>query len=406
MADLCVECHLLIIEKLDLPELINVAATNRYFRTLSFDVFSRKYAKLSIVFRRSVLANVENFQIGPSKEVRIEDYNLMFKILNNFGNLMVTLKIEYLNFGSKRISVLNHYINNRCSDSIIHLELRNYPYNNVLDVIQMPFKNAESVSFGFERITNSVMTLDEMFPKMRRLDLNNVRIVDASFIERRFNQLEDFSLSFVTSEGLDQEGIKNVIKANPQIRSLQLAHSSENLLKFISENLPQLEELQLSLIKWNTNMEGDMIHFKKVKKFLVRTTKNSPRKLIFDNLQELVLDCSDQISIEWMNFVVNNRNLTKIETLYGSLNDWQLNMFGENLTNLKEATIICGSNVQIETISKFIKNNLKLEILKLSRSIIPRFGQLRENSLRRKFEGEWNIRNMFYGYLFEKKCLN
>lgn len=401
------ECHLLIIEKLDLPGLINVATTNSYFRTLSFDVFSRKYAKKPIVFRRPVLANVENFQIGSSKEVivRIEDYNLMFKILNIFGHLVIALKIDYQNFESKRMIELNHYINHRCSESIIHLELRNYPHENVLDVIRMPFKNAEKISFGFERITDSIMTLDEMFPKMRRLDLNNVRIIDASFFERRFIHLEDFSISFVTPEGLNQEGIKSVIKANPQIRSLQLTHSSENLLKFISENLPQLEELQLTWIKWNTNNERDMIHFKNVKKLLVKTTRNSPKKLVFDNLQELILDCSEQISIEWMNFVVENRNLTKIETIYGSLNDWQLNMFGEYLRNLEEASINCGPNIQIETFGKFIENNLNLKTLKLSRNIIQRFAQLRENSLKRKFEGEWNIKNMFYGYLFERKCL-
>lgn len=403
--DLSIECQLLTLEQLELEELINMAAVNDSFRMLVADVLKRRFGQLFVSLRRQMHATMEK-TIEASKDgtLIIENYDLMLKFVKFLGYTVESLQVDFSNFDPNRISAISRYISKHCSDTLIQLDIRNYPRTseNVLDIIETAFKNAEEVSFGFERIGDSFLTLNELFPKVRRLNLENVRIINATFFNETLPHLEHISISFSTSDGIDQKGIAELIEKNPQIQSVQFKQSSYELLKLLSENQPNLHELKIHGTILNTNGDNGKIRFKNVKHFTIKSIDNTPEYLTFDQITNLTVEYSKQITDEWINFVVKQTHLIKIE-VFSAISDRQVNMITENLRHFEDASINCASDVQVETINKFIQSNHNLKTFKLTKNFIPIISESQRAKWIKMFENDWNIQKITNGIFMKKK---
>ena len=206
------------------------------------------------------------------------------------------------------------------------------------------------------------MTLDQVFPALRQLNMKRSLLSKGSDFAGEFLHLERFSIK----RDLDPQ-IENLISKSPKLKSLSVVECPYELLSFVNKNVPQLEELEL----WGTTFHNisylyDVVYrFENVKKMFIKTNCNPPRHFTFDRLDELQIDGSYHFELEWLNFTVQNTNLKKFEFEWGWLDAHKSETIADKLKNLEEATITCDSSVQSHHISQFVINNQKLKRLRV-----------------------------------------
>lgn len=408
LEDLNFECQIIILEKLCLLDLISVAATNEHFHIMAADVFRRLYAVKSIDFHVPYSESGRLFYDLEDK-IQIEDYVLMLLILQYFGHTIRSLEIDFENFQVNQIHEMNNYTNKFCSESLKQLVLTHCKRNS-LDMIQQPFKNVENVTFtlGFEKLTYGDLTLDEMFPNVRRLELSYMNIADINFILRKFHRLEHFTISFLQTDSFTENDIEKFIGKNPHIRGIKLINSSFAFLNFLNENLPKLEELELhSTVENQKNYDGNEIHFKNVKRLVIKSvTEDSPEKLKFDQLEELQIDCYSKLTDKWMDFVVENKKLRKFGPLFCSLNHQQLLSLAKNLPNLTELATFCEPNIRAQNVYRIIGSSKKLNKLKFFTHSGSFLSKEELNKILFNLNEEWEINIKKFVVSFNKKVYN
>lgn len=400
--ELSVECQLMIVEEFELFDLISVAAINEHFQHLAADVFRRKYAEKTIDFCLPLSQQKKDLMFVLDKKLQIEDFNLMLSILIYFGHTIKDLAISYENFETDQTNQINKYMNTFCLESLTQLLLKNCKLNT-LNVIRKPFKNVENVTFigGFEKLTHIDLTLNEMFPNLRRLDLANVKVADPEFINRKFPNLEHFTVSF---DGFAEQHIEKFVKKNPQIRGLQLMNSSYTFLKFLSENSKQLDQLELILTTKNrVNYFGGDIHFKNVKNLMIKTDhQDYPEKLVFDQLEELRIDCFNQLNDEWINFIVKNQRLRYLCLPFCTLDDQQILKLAKHLPDLVELSTSLTPNTHIETIVRFVQHCKQLKKLILFTFFTSLFSENDSNELHLRLKPEWDMISSNVGIILKR----
>lgn len=401
----CVECQLLIMEEFELFDLINAAAINEHFQLSVADVFRRKYTKKTVDLCLPFAQQKKELMHDLDKKLQIEDYNLMLSIPMYFGHTIKDLEINYENFETYQANQINNYMNAFCSESLTQLLLKNCKLNS-LDVIRKPFKNVENVTFtgGFEKLTYVDLKLNEIFPNLHRLDLAYAKVADPEFINREFPYLQHFTVSFMHSDGFAEQHIEKFVKKNPQTRGLQLMNSSYMFLKFLSENLKQLDQLELIwTIKNRVNYFGGDIHFKNVKKLMIKTDhQDYPEKLVFDELEELRIDCFNQLNDEWINFIVKSQILRYFCHPFSTLDDQQLLKLDEHLPDLVEFSTSLAPNTLVKTIVRFVQNCKQLKKLFLFTFFTSLFLENDSNELHLRLKPEWNMSSSNVGIILNR----
>lgn len=247
--------------------------------------------------------------------------------------------------------------------------------------IRRPFKNVEDVylSGKFDKMVNNSLELNEIFPKMQRLIFGNMQIFNKSSVNLRYPHLLHLEISFTNLNGLTEVDIEAMFKMNPQINSLNIRGFTMEFLKRLNNNLPKLETLEIPSLHldYNHYYEGDDIHFDTVKKFIVKGKPNqAPEKILFSQLRELEVEFAPDFSNQWSDYIVKFENLTNLNIVKGVFCDAHILTFIGKLTELVEATLICGPDVEAETIIKFVKTNIQLKILRLDSFPMLNFSQI------------------------------
>lgn len=365
LTDLNVDCQLHILKELDFISLVNVAEVDEAYSALAADVFKRKFAHKIIELRET---SSKNEVVELHDVIKIEKFNMISKVFNHFGHFISKVKLIYgrdQKYQSKLVfELVSHH-----SDNFIkfHIEC----YNEfLLQNVQKPFYNAENVSFAgeFYELGSESMKLNEMFPKMRQLSLGYLHVTDPTSIHLHFPYLEHLSVSFIrTKQPFTDTDIKCLINKNPQIQSLSIYHGSMEFFKFVSENMPNLNALYLP---WKfsdyLNDRDRPIHFKTVKKLSIKYTINRfPRNVTFDKLQEMEFICNPDFPDVWINFIEKNTHLTRLNITNGEIYKIDLEKITSILPDLVEVSFICGLDIDIESIVKFLNLNTKLKKLNL-----------------------------------------
>lgn len=249
------------------------------------------------------------------------------KFLRNFGQLISRIGFHYID------EFIAEYVNKYCSESLVEITFsQSYEYLNVS--WKKPFKKLRK--FDLDSIINreSNMNLTHIFPALQHL------IITTPYILKGFDQY--FPNTFKNSNNFDINVLflyKKFMKANRRIREVFVSRLDLDLLRIISENLPNLETMEL-----NGNLlqiKKRILHFKSVKKFIfgmresVYDTEKADVPIVFHQLNELEVWSNINPSNKMIDFIIRNHAL-RILSMTWQLNSQQWTKIIDNLPHLLE----------------------------------------------------------------------
>lgn len=296
------------LEKM-IPRLITQMESNDTFlMAMSIAKFKLKFSKKTFKF------DTPPFPEDPYDKDRIviQDHEIAKKLLKYFGHLMSSIVVEMLEYKEhppKRN--LLEFINLYCSKTLRQFEVHGsvIPDEYFFDNFTQPFDQVENLTFFgyFERSNGIKFTLSEWFPSLRRLIIRATQ-TDMSFVNENFPHLEHFDAvisSYNFSNRMTDTVFRKMIKNNRQIKSLRLQYSNHDLMKFIADELPKLENLKLVYHKeYASDDIKYSVKFDRVKRFVMKygTAYSMPRNVSFNNLIEFVTDAMPKNSSSWLDF--------------------------------------------------------------------------------------------------------
>lgn len=142
-------------------------------------------------------------------------------------------------------------------------------------------------------LASKKMKLNKIFPNMRILEIFVERLRDNNCIGVHFPRLENLDPDLF-SNNFNAYQIKQMIKLNPQIRSLSIQRSSLEFLLTLRNLLPNLEHLVVSgAMSMQLQNTEDDIHFDSIKTLTFEGFEFFPQNVIFDRLQELYISSAN-----------------------------------------------------------------------------------------------------------------
>lgn len=399
--DLNADCKLLILEKLDLSELISVSELNNHLSLLVENVLRCRLAgKLVVLPGPYTMFSSRSDELPPENSVIIEEFPLASKVLKNYGHLISSIKIDNFYMPLNSAKTIYKLINLHCSETLTELHISN-TLTNIFDAFEKPFKIVENLLLegSFDKLDNSNYGFNELFPSMRFLKCGVMSTYNTKWINNRFEHLE-----YVHAHLNDQASVyagrfrayelEQLIRSNPQIKNLTLKYVNPKLLKFIADQLPRIENLQLeNYDEFNDNgVESYCFHFEHMKSFSMRSSSHSmPVNISFGNLLSMHVNSCPVICSRWIEFVERSRSLKKFSRI--SITKAEILRISSANLNFNEISFECDEDIQPNDIVGLIEGvkDLKKIILKIRSGWI-----LNEmvDVLGKIFYEEWNI-NVF-----------
>lgn len=307
------------------------------------------------------------------------------KLLRYFGN--VVQELELTAPSNVTIQLINKY----ASNSLVKLAI-DYAREYTFEEFIKPLEKVEQLFIRtFTIIRPGPLSLEEIFPNLRRLIARFDHDVDSSFLFRKFEHLEHFHFSHESQSR--NELAKKFFELNPHIRSVEFARLNQNLCSIISKRLPNLERLAVSTHSFTIERETKI---EQVKHFQITHSNmdleaGSMALLRFPNLQSIRIGCNNYISNTWTNFFRKHDHVVRLQIMH-VFEHRQLIRLLDELPNLTELILQHSSGVAEpvtpETLSQIIKRHQKLETLKLTGF---HFNGNQLDNLREEFQNDWKI---------------
>lgn len=410
--DLGWDCQLQILEELDFISLISVAETNDHFSSLVSDILRRKLAKKSIDFSVPLYSGTikANDVLESGHSIKILNAQLLFKLLDSFGHLIVSLSINHSS--PLESNSIYEYINLYCSETLerFHLSMK---VNDFLNEFTRPFKRVKSLSMigSPDKWTNSELSFEKMFPALHELNLIIFSIEDSSWFDHMFPKLERISIDILGSTVDSHEtAIETIIRKNRQIRQLHLINASLKLLKVLADET-HIETLAIQRLSNDSNIPGSAynnIRFDNLKVFKLQNGFDKlPENIGIEQLEDFQTTFSEDGS-KWIEFVEKNKNLKQLYVLRHCVNDHELSRISTANPNLCELRGAFDRDVRDETIVNFMKNGKQLKKVHLSRYFDYDFEKGKSYGttmkvLREEIGNEWNIQELSEDIILERK---
>lgn len=369
------DCTQLALNRLSLSDLADEAQKSRECFRNAGDIFGRRFSGKSISIEGISPNFTEKLIIESGDIIKIRSFEMMSKVLKSFCHKIRTLQIDY-----KRINPDQRYdvgvsVNELCSNYLIEFSVINVQANE-LNGMQQPFKKVENLLLvgWFEKLSSDNLTLVQLFPMLRVLELNLAGVYDANSINCTIPHLNRFEISQYPLRSmnlLSVRDVNNFLKINPQIQELLLQHPSAQNLKVVRDYSPNVKQLTLELSYIQdysaSSINRENIRFKHIDILNVIAISNQALKFIsFDQLEKFELYCFSDDMSEWIDFITMNiKNLQKLYLSRGTLNlAHTINLTG-HLTNLIELYVTFDLDVDSETIIKLVNESKKLQTIHL-----------------------------------------
>lgn len=428
LADLNVDCQLLILNRLNFGDLRSIAQTNKLFSDLAAQVFGHHLAKMSVFIDGSQLLansldlmeetkvkieNLEHFWRGfftlsyeyiwiSNQSIQIRNLNALVNLLEHFGEAIRTLTIRYDSRNSEYFKQISELVNERCTEALEHLELE-YSFQNVLKHIKKPFESVKSLALNYFSNKDGVycLPIDSLFPRMQQLNITLLANLNNSYIVRHFPNLNSLKLTasyFENDPATLEYSAEKLIKLNPQIKNIDFYLPLPHLLKVTSEYLRDLDTLTLA----GFNIESE-VHFGNVTKFVMEDFSSDPENLSFEKLQELQMSCFAHRCHKWIQFMEKQTNLQRLHIEKSDVDDELFKTITGYLPNLKEMSIsfLKRTPIQPNTVIEFLDSHEMLSQFSLESSLDgdqDLWHRLQEEKLKNK----WNITIRENQFIFER----
>lgn len=320
-------------------------------------------------------------------------------ILKAFGVSIRNNKINFKYMNEIESKEIFESINAYESYTLEKLSLLNC-HGHVLDELQI-FTKLDSLVFStrldkaFEFSDKEGLTLTKLFPNLRRLYLLNTKPSDWAFINGIFPKLSIFEVALPTTKTeyeIVESQIIEFIKSNTKINIIVLRNINSNVLKEISENLPNLKTMEIkSLSNDYRYCQGNAIHFEKLKE-LIFTSENIneiPENIFFRQLNKLTLNIIPEITDKWIELIKNqmNKHLKTFTLNTENLSIEHFLRLGETLTRTDRMVIHSVSHFASDDVVKFLEKTKHLHVLELD--ILMKESE--QKDLENKISGNWTI---------------
>lgn len=292
--DLNFDCLERVFLHLNATDLSNVADAHPYFVPAARFVYKRIYGEHFLAINESNCYLSHN-KIKEIIKVQAKSF------LRNFGLFIRGMSLDYLNDVNREkvqcVREIEEFIAEYCTNTLNGIRLANC-HGNIMEKIQNPFEKVNRVQIERKFAETTNIDLKKCFPNTQYMLLNN----EVNIVEKN---------------------VRNIIQCNPQLRELiimsddKIKYSAE-FLGCLSENLTQLQNLNLVNLEFEGAESMKHIHFPNVSLFLLQSNQ-SPYpdniSISFGQLKYLELyGVSDDL--KWIDFILKNKSLFSLS--YGS----------------------------------------------------------------------------------------
>lgn len=406
LLNISIDCQLLIIEKLDFCNLLELSQVNNHFSSIASDIFYRRYGSKLCSISYGYGKTEDNSVEVTESQFTIKNHKMAISYIEKFGYLIENIQIDYTFIGYDEQNELQNVINKHCAflNSMELIGCNEY----VFRTFQQPLSSVTSLTIT-RKLTayKSPLKLNETFPNLQSLYLDDVRIshTDPRVLDIKFTKLKHVSTTSLRGPFLNL-AIIYLMNQNSQIRSFTTIDCfSFEYLRVINKHLPNLEVLNIVWDKVQNDFIGEKIHFSHVKSLSMRKLSFDVSEIMsFEQLKQLDIQC---LNHNCVNFVVKNRNLTKLSIDQTDLDDEKMMETIDALTNLEELSIKSSLQLQPETIINLVNLccNRQLKVLHLDQSVEEEVFQKIQFSLEdtmQQFDGEWNVSQNQSGIFIQK----
>lgn len=398
------------LEKSDLSTLISILENHSPSSNLAREHLKRRVVNKSI----EIITYADGFKPPNSVEerekyIRIENLQLASKLLKYSGQLISHIRIDHHNsHNNEMMKTIFQCISLYCFETLTRLHITNGP-GNCFDAITNPLKKVEIVSLhgDFDKLGNFELNFSEMLPSLRRLSLGKIFVNDMHWVDYVYPNLEYLNApickDIIAPRRFTEVVAERFFKRNSHIRSLELWKATPKLLKFVADELKDLEYLELhncnreivdaeanaSAVQ-NDGADKTSIHFDRLKLLKIEFGSHSfPEHMSFETLEELHIICLPrQTCREWIKFVENYNKLRKLYVDHRLTNADIHRLAAANL-KLIEILFRCDSSVESGSLVELIKNG-ELQKIQL---IMPHMESMDSvlKDLREELNEEWII---------------
>lgn len=415
LIDLNEDCLLMIFDRLQLLDLIAIAETNEHLYHVTISAarqrFVKKPLKLHGPYTKSVddrgTAIVENDDF-----VKLSNLKTIHKVLTLYGHVITNLDVEYRT--DSQVQDLNRMINVICSDSLIDYHVSG-GFFGFFNHFEKPFKHVQSLSLtgSFDYLGNSAYNLSELFPSICHMSFGDMHVFnDPNGIVGFYPHLVHVELELCDERiGFNETIIQNLITANRHIRSLKLRTLTRRHLKFIADNLQNLEHLKITGYRLHDD-DIDAIHFDNLLSFGISfSAVTMPANVHFAKLVDFHTDIQPKKCTRWMDFIENSDTLKRLTVNGRALLSSEIERLAAAHLTVNEVSLLVGIGVEDQTLVEFIKNSqqlTKVHFLKFLKTS-TRISSLRDTmyatvqALNEAFSDEWIVSSTTYQIFLDKK---
>lgn len=286
-------------------------------------------------------------------------------------------------------SAINIFLNKHCAKSLIELEIIHSFGYNLVDW-PIPFKNVENLKFSYGYLEVSNLPFNQLFPKIRRLDLSGL-LVNPKIFEYTFEYLEHLDVEhWHPNHEFRVNAIETRLKLNPQLKNITLYQCGWDLLEIVNKNVPNLQRLEIfNFNNFSAPYLGDSIYFRNLKILTFQIANSCAVNieripLMFGQLEEIT--CFKLLN-KWLDVMVKTKTFKKIK--FGEVDEEQFMRIVEELPNLEEITTAIDTASTIDVVIDFMKIGKNLKRITFWQSD----HQTRE-SIAKRLNGKWQIDTM------------
>lgn len=374
------DCLDSIFAYLDLEDLVNVAETSSCFIPSVHSVFSQKYRNKKCV--------LSSFDLGSDFIVITKSFGVQF--FCHFGQYVSDLLVDCLSEEVEE-AILTH-----CTSSLVNLDLA-YLTTDCFNTISKPFQSIETLTLSHGMLSQKMSAVNTWFPNLTSLKLLNIKLIDPTCLENQFHSLKELVIHNGKST-LPQSAIEGMLHLNPQVEKLECFQKEYDvsLIRAISEHLPLLKVLVL----WTPDdrfwsFRNQQITFESVKKFTLnsyyyRSTESVEcMPLHFGKLETLTLDGFNQYQDHLLDFVMQNKDLTKLSIVpeIDEFDDLKIDDFGKIVNALPKLVEFefCADMFMEDELLSFLNDSKMLEKVRLLFISLPLFA----TRFQAKLKSEW-----------------
>lgn len=410
VVDLNRDCLILILERLDAHHLLTAAQISDQFSSAAASAFHFKYSsRFEVVIRYKDIGIVDHFYNSDAKEKIYVDFeydqlvlpdngDYVVKVFQLFGHVIKKLGLELYYADETKELIIGKLISKYISDSLIDISFKSHA-DRILTHITNPLVNVETVKFklvALDSVPNSPM--NRLFPSLRSLELNSIKKTkNIGYFYCHMPHLEQV----LFEQAHKDIPLENVIKNNPQIKSVNLRNTYPEFVQMLSVHLPQLETLKLYLFQ-HQQLRVD-ICFENVTTFDIDLGIDSPKYLHFPKLQNLQLVFFSTLFTECCEFLNEHNRLKRLHLTHRSMSNIEFQHITANLMDLTEVTLQTdrAQTLSSDDIVQFLRTHKK--VIQLN---IIQLDDVCEVTLPEQLKHDWEFKSILKGVSFERKTNN